>query len=46
MARLVGVGWPLQRLSEIIPADAWDIPLDGFASPDGLEWFGQQPLPF
>ena len=45
-ARLVGVGWPLQRLTELIPADAWDVPLDGFASPDGLEWFGQQPLPF
>ena len=39
-ARLVGVGWPLQRLAETIPADAWDVPLDGFASPDGLEIFG------
>ena len=38
-ARLVGVGWPLQRLAETIPADEWDIPLNGFASPDGLEWF-------
>jgi 5-formyltetrahydrofolate cyclo-ligase len=38
-ARLVGVGWALQRLSETIPADDWDIPLDGFASPEGLEWF-------
>jgi 5-formyltetrahydrofolate cyclo-ligase len=38
-ARLVGIGWPVQRLSEAIPADEWDIPLDGFASPDGLEWF-------
>ena len=38
-ARLVGVGWPLQRLSDTIPADEWDIPLNGFASPDGLEWF-------
>jgi 5-formyltetrahydrofolate cyclo-ligase len=34
-----GMGWPVQRLSEAIPADEWDIPLDGFASPDGLEWF-------
>ena len=38
-ARLVGVGWSLQRLPEAIPADEWDIPLNGFASPDGLEWF-------
>ena len=37
-AKLVGVGWPMQRI-ETIPADPWDIPLDGFASPDGLEWF-------
>src|SRR3954464_8323291 len=27
-ARLVGVGWSIQRLSEAIPADEWDIPLD------------------
>ena len=38
-ARLVGVGWPIQRLGVTIPADDWDVPLDGFASPDGLEWF-------
>ena len=38
-ARLIGVGWPLQRLSETIPADEWDIPLDAFASPEGLELF-------
>ena len=38
-ARLVGVGWPLQRLAETIPTDAWDIPLDAFASPEGLEIF-------
>jgi len=40
-ARLVGVGWPLQRLAKTIHADDWDIPLHGFASPDGLEWFGR-----
>lgn len=39
-ARLVGVGWPLQRLSEEIPADPWDVPLHAFASPHGLEQFG------
>jgi len=38
-ARLVGVGWPLQRLTETIPTDDWDVALDGFASPEGLEWF-------
>jgi len=38
-ARLVGVGWPMQRLSETIPADDWDVPLDAFASPEGLEIF-------
>ena len=45
-ARLVGIGWPLQRLTELIPADPWDVPLDAFASPEGVEWFGQAPLPF
>jgi len=38
-ARLVGVGWAPQRLTEQIPADVWDIPLHGFASPAGMEWF-------
>jgi 5-formyltetrahydrofolate cyclo-ligase len=38
-ARLVGVGWSLQRLGITIPADDWDVPLDGFASQNGLEWF-------
>ena len=43
-ARLIGVGWPLQRLADTIPADAWDVPLNAFASPDGVEYFGQLPL--
>jgi 5-formyltetrahydrofolate cyclo-ligase len=38
-ARLIGVGWPMQRLTETIPADEWDIPLDAFASPEGVELF-------
>ena len=38
-ARLVGVGWPIQRLDGTIPADPWDVHVDAFASPDGLEWF-------
>jgi 5-formyltetrahydrofolate cyclo-ligase len=35
-ALLVGIGWPLQRLADTIPSDEWDVPLDGFASPEGL----------
>ena len=38
-ARLIGIGWPLQMLPESIPSDDWDVPLDGFASPEGLEIF-------
>jgi 5-formyltetrahydrofolate cyclo-ligase len=38
-ARLIGVGWSLQRLAVTIPADDWDVPLDAFVSQDGLEWF-------
>ncbi len=38
-AKLVGVGWSIQRIKGVIPADPWDIPLDGFASPERLEWF-------
>jgi 5-formyltetrahydrofolate cyclo-ligase len=29
----------MQRLTETIPSDEWDVPLDGFASPEGLELF-------
>jgi 5-formyltetrahydrofolate cyclo-ligase len=38
-ARLIGVGWSLQRLADTIPADDWDVPLHAFASPDGIETF-------
>ncbi|WP_308516616.1 5-formyltetrahydrofolate cyclo-ligase [Sphingomonas flavescens] len=38
-ARLIGVGWSMQRIADIIPADEWDIPLDAFASPGGVEIF-------
>jgi len=41
-ARLIGVGWAMQRLTQTIPADAWDVPLDGFASPDALELFNRR----
>jgi 5-formyltetrahydrofolate cyclo-ligase len=43
-ARLIGVGWAIQRLTETIPHDEWDIPLDAFASPDGLEVFDNHRL--
>jgi 5-formyltetrahydrofolate cyclo-ligase len=35
-ARLVGVGWPFQLITEQLQPDPWDVPLHGFASPDGL----------
>jgi 5-formyltetrahydrofolate cyclo-ligase len=38
-AGLIGVGWQMQRVADTIPADDWDVPLDAFASPDGIEWF-------
>lgn len=37
--RLVGCGWGFQRLDGALAPDPWDIALDGFASPDGLEMF-------
>jgi 5-formyltetrahydrofolate cyclo-ligase len=41
-ARLIGLGWPMQRLTETIPADPWDVPLDGFATPEALELFARR----
>ena len=38
-ARIIGVGWSMQRLTVEIPCDPWDMSKDGFACPDGLEWF-------
>lgn len=38
-ARLIGVGWEFQLLSEALEPDPWDVPLDGFASPAGLVEF-------
>jgi 5-formyltetrahydrofolate cyclo-ligase len=40
-ARLIGLGWPVQRLSEEIVHDPWDVPLDAFATPDGVETFAR-----
>ena len=38
-ALLVGIGWRVQKLDAVIQAEPWDVPLDGFASPDGLEMY-------
>ena len=38
-ALLIGVGWRVQKVDEIIPTEPWDVPLDGFASPNGLEMY-------
>jgi len=38
-ALLIGVGWSVQKLDGHIPADHWDVTLDGFASPEGLEMY-------
>ena len=38
-ARLIGCGWDFQRVDDPILPDPWDIALDGFASPSGLEMF-------
>lgn len=38
-ALLIGVGWEVQKVEAVIPAEPWDVPLDGFASPAGLEMF-------
>ena len=38
-AIIIGIGWAMQRLDRASPAEPWDVRLDGFASPDGLEMF-------
>lgn len=38
-ALLIGIGWTMQRRDAALPADPWDVPLDGFATPAGLEMF-------
>jgi 5-formyltetrahydrofolate cyclo-ligase len=38
-ALLIGIGWEAQKVDAIIPTDPWDVPLDGFASPDSVEMF-------
>ena len=36
-ALLIGVGWAAQLIDGLIAPDPWDVPLDGFASPEGVE---------
>ncbi|MGI8932201.1 MAG: 5-formyltetrahydrofolate cyclo-ligase [Sphingomicrobium sp.] len=38
-ARLIGIGWAMQRVDFLLPVEPWDVPLDGFACPAGLEMF-------
>jgi 5-formyltetrahydrofolate cyclo-ligase len=38
-ALLIGLGWEVQKVDAVIPAEPWDVRLDGFASPAGLEMF-------
>ena len=38
-ATLIGVGWAMQRIETDLPDQPWDVALDGFASPEGLEMF-------
>jgi len=38
-ATLIGVGWEMQRLDFDLPHEPWDVALDGFASPAGMEMF-------
>lgn len=38
-AKLVGIGWKIQRLDTPIPTEPWDVALDAFASPRGIEIF-------
>ena len=33
---IVGVGWSMQLIDEDLPVDPWDVPLDGFVSPEGM----------
>ncbi|MBB3763899.1 5-formyltetrahydrofolate cyclo-ligase [Sphingomicrobium lutaoense] len=38
-ARLVGIGWKVQRLERDLPSEPWDVPLHAFCSPRGIEFF-------
>lgn len=36
-ALVLGLGWPVQKLDHPFEAEAWDVAMDGFASPAGVE---------
>ena len=36
-ATIIGLGWAMQLADEDLPVEPWDIALDGFASPDGVQ---------
>lgn len=38
-AMLIGLGWDIQKLDTTLEPEAWDVPMDGFASPSGLEMY-------
>ena len=38
-ALFCGIGWQMQRLEQDLPSDEWDVALDLFASPRGIEDF-------
>ena len=38
-ALVCGIGWQMQRLAQDLPTDEWDVPLDLFVSPRGIEDF-------
>lgn len=38
-AKRIGLGWAIQRLDQSVVREDWDVPLHGFASPDGVEMF-------
>ncbi len=37
--RLIGIGFSEQRVPQL-PREAWDVPLDGVATPKGMHFFG------
>ncbi len=36
---MIGLGWSAQRVDDEFETENWDVAMDGFASPDGLEMF-------
>lgn len=36
-ALLIGLGWDVQKLDAALEPEMWDVPMDGFCSPSGLE---------